>query len=74
MEVLVVVENVVRIIVCELVVVGDWLELIEVIIVVVGGCGVGSVENFSVVEVLVDLLGVVVGVLCVVVDFGYYLG
>lgn len=55
------------------VVVSDWFELVLVKWVVLGGCGVGLKENFVVIEVLVDKLGVVVGVLCVVVDLGYVL-
>lgn len=36
-----------------------------------GGCGVGSEENFVFIEKLVDCLNVVFGVLCVVVDVGF---
>lgn len=51
----------------------DCLELILVKVVVFGGCGVGFEEDFVLIEGLVDKLGVVVGVLCVVVDLGFVL-
>jgi len=46
-------------------------DLIEVVIVVFGGCGING--DFGLVEGFVDVLGVVVGVLRVVVDVGWYL-
>lgn len=51
--------------------VSDCLDLQSVKCVVFGGRGVGFEENFKVIFQLVDKFGVVVGVLCVVVDVGY---